>query len=93
MRILVDGNIPMLCVDHLRGAGHDVADIRGTAEEGAPDARLWKKVQKEKRLLITTDRGFARNRHGRHEGILIVVLRRSNRHRITQRVVEAMRLF
>ncbi len=93
MRILVDENIPTLCVEHLRGAGHEVADIRGTAEEGVPDAKLWKKAQKEKRLLITTDKGFARNRHEKHDGILIILLRRPNRHRITRRVVEAMGLF
>jgi predicted nuclease of predicted toxin-antitoxin system len=93
MRILVDENIPALCVEHLRATGHEVADVRGTAEEGVRDEELWKKARREKRLLITTDKGFARNRHEEHNGLLIVALRRPNRRRITERVIEAMSLF
>ena len=93
MKILVDENIPMICVEHLRKEGHDVADIRGTVEEGLPDEALWKKAQHEERLRITTDKGFARHRHDRHSGILIVSLRQPNRQRITGRALEAMQRF
>jgi hypothetical protein len=37
MKILVDENIPGVTVAALRGAGHDVLDIRGTPDEGALD--------------------------------------------------------
>ena len=59
MKILVDENIPLRSVEWLRDAGHDVLDIRGTADEGAADEFVWEKAQAEQRLLISTDRGFA----------------------------------
>lgn len=93
MRVLVDENIPLTTVEQLRRLGHDVADIRGTPEEGMSDEFLWSKAQQENRLLITTDRGFALYRDKDHCGILIVSLRRPNRHRINRRVVDAIKLF
>jgi predicted nuclease of predicted toxin-antitoxin system len=93
VRIIVDENIPTIRAEHLREISHEVADIRGTAEEGMSDEDLWRKAQKGKQLLITTDKGFARNRHEKHNGILVILLRWPNRHRITQRVTEAMQLF
>ena len=93
MKILVDENIPLLCVSYLLDAGHDVADIRGTQEEGLPDEAVWNKAQGDGRLLITTDKGFAHRRYKEHYGILIVLLRRPNRHSITRRIIEAMELF
>ena len=35
MKIFVDENIPSRTVEELRGLGHDVLDIRGTATEFA----------------------------------------------------------
>lgn len=93
MRILVDENIPLMTVEQLRRLGHDVADIRGTTEEGKSDEFLWSKARQEKRLLITTDRGFANYRDRDHYGILIVSLRRPNRHRINKRVIDAIEHF
>jgi len=93
VKILVDENIPLICVAHLREMGHDIADVRGTPEEGLCDEDLWGKAQQDGQLLITTDKGFARRRHMSHHGMLIVLLRRPNRERIRQRVIEAMRLF
>jgi len=93
MRILVDENIPVMTVQQLRRLGHDVVDIRGTTEEGMSDEFLWSKAQQEKRLLITTDRGFARCRDIEHYGLLVVSLRRPNRHRINKRVADATKLF
>jgi len=93
VKILVDENIPVICVERLREKGHEVADIRGTAEEGLSDERLWEKAQRESRLLVTTDKGFARRRYRKHCGILIVRLGQPNRRRITERVIEAIDLF
>jgi len=56
MRIFVDENIPGMTVEALCKKGHNVADIRGTADEGMSDDALWDKVQKGRRLLITTDK-------------------------------------
>lgn len=55
MKICVDENIPLITVLELKKLGHDVLDIRGTEDRGISDDLLWEKIQKEGRLLITTD--------------------------------------
>ena len=93
MKILVDENVPFMTVRALREMGHDVIDIRGTTEEGSTDEVLWQMVQKQGRLLITTDKGFTQHREESHHGILIVRLRQPNRYKIHQRVMQAMSRF
>jgi len=83
MKIFVDENIPLMTVRVLREMGHDVRDIRGTAEMGMSDDALWEIAQQEGRLLITTDKGFTQHREELHHGILIVRLN----------VMQAMALF
>ncbi len=90
MRILVDENIPLMTVVALREMGHDVLDVRGTADQGSDDPTLWQIAQREERLVVTTDKGFAQLRHEAHHGIVIVRLRQPNRHRIHRRVLEAV---
>ena len=82
-----------MTVRTLREMDHDVTDIRGTTEEGSTDEALWQMIQKQERLLITTDKGFTRHREESHHGILIVRLRQPNRHKIHQRVIQAMSRF
>jgi hypothetical protein len=74
MKVLVDENIPRMTVTGLRELGHDVKDIRGT-------------VHAERRLLITSDKGFTEYRGGAHYGILIIRLRQPNRLKIHQSVM------
>lgn len=93
MKIFVDEHIPLMTVQALRGMGHDVCDIRGTPDEGMPDADLWARAQREARLLITTDKGFTEYRLTPHHGVLIVRLRQPNRLKIHQRVLQAMAQF
>ncbi|MEA1863730.1 MAG: DUF5615 family PIN-like protein [Euryarchaeota archaeon] len=93
MKIFVDENIPLMTVRALREMGHDVRDIRGTADEGMTDDALWELVKREGRLLITTDKGFTQHRYELHYGILIVRLKQPNRHKIHQRVMQAMTQF
>ena len=93
MKIFVDENIPAMTVLELRNAGHDVADIRGTENEGMSDEEVWKKVQEEQRLLITTDKGFAQKRHENHNGVLVIRLKQPNRLKIHNKVIQAMDLF
>ena len=90
MKIFVDENIPNQTVQELRSLGHDVMDIRGTPEQGMDDDALWKRVQSENRLLITTDKGFLHHRNEEHYGILIVRLRQPNEQKIHQRVMQAL---
>ncbi len=68
MKILVDENIPLMTITELKKIGHDIRDIRGSEEEGLLDLELWKIAQKESRLFITTDRGFAQYRKICHYG-------------------------
>ena len=90
MKIFVDENIPLITVQELRSKGHDVRDIRQTADQGIPDVDLWQIAQQEKRLLITTDKGFSSQRHEKHYGILIIRLRQPSRLKIHQRVMQAL---
>lgn len=93
MKIFVDENIPAMTVRELRGFGHDIKDIRGTESEGMTDEDIWKMLRKDKRLLITTDKGFIEKRYEKHSGILIVRLKQPNRLKIHQKVMKAMSLF
>jgi len=91
MHILVDENIPAATVRDLRQKGHDVLDIRQTPREGASDQELWDLALQQRRVLITTDKGFAHHRADKeHCGLLIVTLRQPNRQRIHQRVMQAV---
>src|SRR5438876_9920152 len=90
MKIFVDENIPLMTVQALQALGHDIRDIRGTADEGMMDDDLWKFAQQEERLLITTDKGFTQHRDDLHYGILIVRLRKPNRQKIHERVMQAI---
>ncbi len=90
MKICVDENIPLVTVSELKNLGHDVLDVRGTNEQGLPDDLLWEKAQREKRLLVTTDKGFAGRRAESHYGILIVRLRQPNEQKIHARVMRAI---
>lgn len=93
MRTFVDENVPMMTVNELRTLGHDVMDIRGTELAGISDDELWGIVMKEKRFLITTDKGFVQNRYEKHYGILIVRLKQPNRLKIHQKVMKGINLF
>ena len=93
MKIFVDENIPSRTVEELRGLGHDVLDIRGTSDQGIDDDKLWARMLNERRLLITTDKGFAQHKGESHPGVLIVRLRQPNEAKIHERVMRALRQF
>jgi predicted nuclease of predicted toxin-antitoxin system len=93
MKILVDENIPATTVNKLRKQGNDVLDIRGTEDQGMCDLDLLKKAIEQKRLFITTDKGFAEHRDKQHYGILIIRLKQPSRNKIDQRIFQAMRRY
>lgn len=93
MNIYVDENIPAMTVRALRNLGHNVLDNRGTPKEGMSDKELWKNVNRKKCLFITTDKGFVNQRHEQHFGIIIVRIRQPNRHKIHERVMQAISQF
>jgi len=90
MKIFVDENIPSMTVTELRSKGFDVTDIRGTEDQGITDEQLWQRVQKEKRILVTTDKGFSKHRNEAHHGILIIRLKQPTRLKIHQRVMQVI---
>ena len=93
MKICVDENIPLVTVTELRNLGHDVLDIRGTANQGISDDLLWGLVQNEGRVLVSTDKGFVQYRSETHHGVLVVRLRQPNEQKIHERVMRAMQQF
>jgi predicted nuclease of predicted toxin-antitoxin system len=93
MKIFVDENIPAITVNTLRDMGYEVLDIRGTDEEGMFDKEIWEKTQKEKRMIITTDKGFTQYRNYSHFGILIIRLKQPNSQKIHERVMKAINQF
>lgn len=93
MRVLVDENIPRMTVAALRTLGHDVKDIRGTADQGTPDSELWELALTECRTLITTDKGFTQYRSAPHHGILVIRLRQPNRHKLHHAVMKVVQRF
>jgi predicted nuclease of predicted toxin-antitoxin system len=93
MKILVDENIPAATAAELREQGYDVLDIRGTSDQGIADPELWQKAVQEKRLLITTDKGFAEHRDEQHYGLLIIRLKQPSSVKIHQRVLQALRRY
>lgn len=90
MDIFVDENIPSITVETLRKAVHDVKDIRGTKDEGMSDDEIWQLTQHDRRLLITTDKGFSTFRNHSHYGILIVRLKKPNQQKIHERIIGTM---
>ncbi|MFC2146116.1 DUF5615 family PIN-like protein [Acidobacteriota bacterium] len=90
MKIFVDENIPLETIEALKDMGHDVLDIRGTDKEGIPDEEIWEIVLKEKRLLISTDKGFSQYRDEPHYGVLMICLKKPNRERIHRRIMGAL---
>ena len=93
MKIFVDENIPLMTVRELRKQGNNVTDIRGTEDQAITDEVLWQKAQKEKCLLITTDKGFSNYREEPHHGILIIRLKQPNRQKIHQSVMQALKRY
>ncbi len=73
MRIFVDENIPKMTIRTLQEMGHDIRDIRGTTLEGIEDDAIWELIQKENRMLITTDKWFMRYRNNQHKAFLLYV--------------------
>lgn len=93
MKIFADENIPLITVNQLREQGHDVIDIRGTAEQGITDEDLWQKAQAEECLLITTDKGFVSYREKTHYGILIIRLKQPTRMKIHNHIIQTLKKY
>jgi len=73
--IKVDEDLPRAAVQLLRERGYDTVNVIEQNMGGWKDPPLWKVIQKEKRFLVTADKGFADVRAyppGTHPGILLL---------------------
>ena len=58
MNFLLDENFPKSTERLLVNLGHQVFDIRGTAQQGISDDALFALAQEQQAILLTTDRDF-----------------------------------
>src|SRR5260370_40935726 len=59
----------------LSARGHDAVTVLRQGWQGAPDDVLWRRVQNERRWLMTADKGFAdlrRHPPGSHAGVILL---------------------
>ncbi len=57
MKLLANENFPLLAVDGLRDAGHDVLWAR-TDMAGDADGEILQRAQEEERVVVTFDKDF-----------------------------------
>lgn len=75
MHVKVDEDLPAEICDLLREEGHQASTVVEQGMGGWKDPQLWAAVQKEGRLLITGDKGFADLRRyppGSHHGVVLL---------------------
>jgi predicted nuclease of predicted toxin-antitoxin system len=81
MKFFLDENFPRLAASMVIAQGHEVFDIRGTAEEGAEDVELFRKAQAREAVFVTTDADFHHTvpwLFDHHHGVIVVLLAQPN---------------
>jgi predicted nuclease of predicted toxin-antitoxin system len=58
MRFFLDENFPKAAHELLVRLGHEVVDIRGSADEGAEDGQIFEMAQRREAAFLTTDKDF-----------------------------------
>jgi predicted nuclease of predicted toxin-antitoxin system len=74
MKFKVDENLPVELLADLRAAGHDALTVPEEGTTGSPDSTVMKRVQAERRVLLTMDKGIANARAyppDRYAGIVL----------------------
>ncbi len=75
LRFLTDEDVPRSTARMLREHGYDAADVRDVGLRGAADREVYEFAQREGRILISCDLGFANVIHyppGSAVGIVVV---------------------
>ena len=73
--VKVDEDLPRQIADLAIAHGYDVSTVLAQGWQGASDEVLWPRVQKERRWLITADKGLANLREhppGTHSGVILL---------------------
>ena len=89
MIFFLDENFPKAATPILIKEGHKIVDIRGTDQEGLEDEELFKIVQKNKAIFLTTDKDYFHTipyLFKSHLGVIIITLKRPNRRNIIDRL-------
>jgi predicted nuclease of predicted toxin-antitoxin system len=96
--VKVDEDLPRQVADLFAERGYHAVTVVMQGWQGLPDDELWPRVQREKRWLVTADKGFADLRRyppGSHAGILLFRLDAESRRgylELTQVVLERLDL-
>lgn len=93
MKFKLDENIPVELVPILRDLGYEADTARDEGLGGVPDARVWRFVEREGRILITQDQHFCDIREfipGTHPGIVFVRFKRPLRNSVIERLTEVL---
>lgn len=96
MKFFLDENFPKKATQILEAAGHEVFDIRGTAQEGIDDKSIFQLSQEYGAVFLTTDKDFYHTvprLYERHHGIIIIALSQPNGTAILNRFKTVMGLF
>jgi predicted nuclease of predicted toxin-antitoxin system len=78
----IDENLPVEVAALLVSRGHEADTVADEQLSGAPDPDLASLCRREKRTLVTLDRGFADIRSyppGEHDGIVVLRLDRQDK--------------
>ena len=73
--VKVDEDLPRSVAQLLREHGYDALTVVDQQMSGWKDQDIWRAVQREKRFLVTADKGFAdirKNPPGQHSGIMLL---------------------
>lgn len=80
--VKVDEDLPIDIATLLCAAGHDAKTVYAQGHSGLLDEQLWPEIQREQRMLLTADKGFANAQvypPSSHAGIVLFRLRRESR--------------
>ncbi|MFH1963673.1 MAG: DUF5615 family PIN-like protein [bacterium] len=96
MRVFLDENFPKAAHGFLSECGHEVIDIRGSADKGAEDTHIFEMAQRCKAVFLTTDKDFFHtvpHLYVHHHGVVVITLRQPNRKGILNRLVWLLKHF
>jgi predicted nuclease of predicted toxin-antitoxin system len=75
VQIKIDEDLPKQVVALLHEHGYQAESVVEQGMSGWKDGQLWRKIQAEKRFLVTADKGFADIRSyppGTHAGVMLI---------------------
>lgn len=85
MKFKIDENLPSDLVPLLLAKGYEVDTVFSEGLQGADDQQIYRKINEESSMLITSDLGFSDIRHypiGTNPGIILIRLTLESKERI-----------